>query len=121
MAAARQRLQGGASPESVVLTAQAALARAELARDRRLLREFLAELRYTGYIQRQQKQVDQLASQEASPLPPELDYTRLPGLRTEAAQTLNRFRPATLGQAARLAGVNPADLMVVSVALSSIF
>ncbi|MEZ6191128.1 MAG: tRNA uridine-5-carboxymethylaminomethyl(34) synthesis enzyme MnmG [Phycisphaerales bacterium] len=89
-----------------------------LARDRRLLREFLAELRYTGYIQRQQKQVDQLASQEAAPLPPGLDYTRLPGLRTEAAQTLNRFRPATLGQAARLAGVNPADLMVVSVALN---
>lgn len=90
-----------------------------LARDRRLLREFLAELRYTGYIQRQQKQIDQLASQEAAPLPTGLDYARLPGLRTEAAQTLNRFRPATLGQAARLAGVNPADLMVVSVALNS--
>jgi tRNA uridine 5-carboxymethylaminomethyl modification enzyme len=90
-----------------------------LARDRRLLNEFLAELRYSGYIQRQQKQVDQLASQEAAPLPAEIDYATMPGLRTEAALTLNRFRPATLGQAARLAGVNPADLMVVSVAMNS--
>ncbi|MHC4995957.1 MAG: FAD-dependent oxidoreductase, partial [Planctomycetota bacterium] len=88
------------------------------ARDRRVLSAFLADLRYAGYIQRQQKQIDQLASQEAAPLPADLDYTELTGLRTEAALTLNRFRPATLGQAARLAGVSPADLMVVSVALS---
>lgn len=91
-----------------------------LARDRRVVGAFLADLRYAGYIQRQQKQVDQLASQEASPLPTELDYTGLPGLRTEAALTLNKFRPTTLGQAARLAGVNPADLMVVSVAMNNI-
>ncbi|GAB4196975.1 MAG: tRNA uridine-5-carboxymethylaminomethyl(34) synthesis enzyme MnmG [Phycisphaeraceae bacterium] len=88
-----------------------------LARDRRLIHAFLAERRYAGYIQRQQKQVEQLASQEAVPLPSDLDYTSLPGLRTEAALTLNKFRPATFGQAGRLAGVNPADLMVISVAL----
>ncbi len=91
----------------------------DLARDRRLINAYLADLRYTGYIQRQQKQIDQLASQEATPLPNELDYTGIKGLRNEAAQTLNRFRPATLGQAGRLAGVNPADIMVISVALSS--
>jgi tRNA uridine 5-carboxymethylaminomethyl modification enzyme len=91
----------------------------DLARDRRVVDAFLANLRYAGYIQRQQKQIDQLASQEAAPLPPELDYAGLPGLRTEAALTLNKFRPATLGQAARLAGVNPADLMVVSVAINN--
>ncbi len=91
----------------------------ELARDRRLINAYLADLRYTGYIQRQQKQIDQLASQEATPLPGELDYTGIKGLRNEAAQTLNRFRPTTLGQAGRLAGVNPADIMVISVALSS--
>lgn len=90
----------------------------ELARDKHVLGAFLSDLRYAGYIQRQQKQVDRLASQETSPLPTELDYTGLPGLRAEAALTLNKFRPTTLGQAARLAGVNPADLMVVSVALS---
>lgn len=90
----------------------------DLARDRLVVDAFLANLRYAGYIHRQQKQIDQLASQEAAPLPPELDYAGLPGLRTEAAITLNKFRPTTLGQAARLAGVNPADLMVVSVAMS---
>jgi tRNA uridine 5-carboxymethylaminomethyl modification enzyme len=90
----------------------------DLARDRRVVDAFLANLRYAGYILRQQKQIDQLANQEAAPLPPELDYAGLPGLRTEAAITLNKFRPTTLGQAARLAGVNPADLMVVSVAMS---
>ncbi len=91
----------------------------DLARDRRVVDAFLADLRYAGYIHRQQKQIDQLASQEAAPLPPELDYAGLPGLRTEAALTLNKFRPTTLGQAARLAGVNPADLMVISVALNN--
>jgi len=91
----------------------------DMARDRRVLGAFLADLRYAGYIQRQQKQVDRLANQEASPLPSKLDYADLPGLRTEAALTLNKFRPATLGQAARLAGVNPADLMVVSVAMNN--
>ncbi len=90
-----------------------------LARDRRVLGGYLSELRYAGYIQRQQKQIDRLTSQESSPLPADLDYTDLPGLRTEAALTLNRFRPATFGQAARLAGVNPADLMVVSVAMNN--
>ena len=46
-----------------------------------------------------------------------LAYAAIPGLRAEAAHTLGKFRPATLGQAARLAGVTPAGLMVVSVAL----
>jgi len=91
----------------------------ELARDRYIISAFLSNLRYAGYIQRQQKQVDRLASQETTPLPTELDYTGLPGLRAEAALTLNKFRPTTLGQAARLAGVNPADLMVVSVAMNN--
>ena len=91
----------------------------DLARDKHVLGAFLSDLRYAGYIQRQQKQIDRLASQETFPLPAELDYTGLPGLRAEAALTLNKFRPTTLGQAARLAGVNPADLMVVSVAMNS--
>ena len=103
-AALREKLNGEALPA--------------LARDGRVLGAYLSGLRYAGYIQRQQKHVDQLASQETSPLPIDMDYTALSGLRTEAALTLNRFRPATLGQAARLAGVNPSDLMVVSVAMS---
>ncbi len=58
------------------------------------------------------------AEQEHQPLPTDLDYTALQGLRKEAAHTLNTYRPATLGQASRLAGVNPADLMILSVSLA---
>ncbi|MFP4143692.1 MAG: tRNA uridine-5-carboxymethylaminomethyl(34) synthesis enzyme MnmG [Phycisphaeraceae bacterium] len=88
-----------------------------LARDRRLVARVLADYQYAGYIQRQQREVEKLAAQESRPLPTDLDYGQIDGLRSEAAHVLSRFRPATLGQAGRLAGVNPADLMVVSLAL----
>ncbi|MEX0655124.1 MAG: hypothetical protein WDZ31_01875 [Phycisphaeraceae bacterium] len=50
-------------------------------------------------------------------MPTDFDYAQVKGLRNEAAHVLNQFKPATLGQAGRLAGVNPADLMVVSLAV----
>ncbi len=86
--------------------------------DRRLLVRFLAEIQYAGYIQRQQRQIQQIAAQEHTPLPVRLDYDHVQGLRNEARQSLAHFRPATLGQAGRLAGVTPADLMVLRIALS---
>ena len=63
------------------------------------------------------QRIEKLASQEITPLPHDFDYGATEGLRTEARQALARFRPSTLGQAGRLAGVNPADLMLISVAL----
>jgi tRNA uridine 5-carboxymethylaminomethyl modification enzyme len=75
-----------------------------------------AEAKYAGYIRRHQRQTQQLADQEHTPLPLELDYGRVPSLRAEAAAVLNHHRPATLGQAARLAGVNPPDLMLIMLA-----
>jgi tRNA uridine 5-carboxymethylaminomethyl modification enzyme len=89
-----------------------------LARDKRVLATVLADVQYAGYIQRQKQQVARLAAQEHTPLPTDLDYTTIRGLRHEAAHTLNTYKPATMGQAGRLAGVNPADLMVVDVALN---
>ncbi len=83
---------------------------------RRALETVLAELQYEGYIERQRRAIADLAADEARPLPASLDYKDVTGLRGEAAAVLNKFRPATLGQAGRLAGVNPADLMVVSLA-----
>ena len=77
-----------------------------------------ADRLYAGYIDRSEREIARLAERDAVALPPDLDFAAVTGLRAEAATTLNRFRPATLGQAARLAGVNPADLMLVSVALS---
>lgn len=77
----------------------------------------LADVQYAGYIARSLRDVKRLATQEAAVLPSGCDYSAITGLRDEAAKTLNRFQPATLGQAGRLAGVNPADLMILSVAL----
>jgi tRNA uridine 5-carboxymethylaminomethyl modification enzyme len=82
-----------------------------------LLDRLLAEIQYAGYIDRQDQEVARLAALEAVRLPAQLDYERVTGLRREARIVLGKFRPATLGQAGRLAGVTPADIMVISVAL----
>jgi len=100
-----ERLQEGPLTESVI--------------DRQLIARLVADIQYAGYIKRQNHQVKLMASQEKSPLPNHFDYQRVQGLRNEARQTLTRFRPGTLGQAGRLAGVTPADLMVLAVALRS--
>jgi len=84
---------------------------------RRTAERVQADRLYSGYIERQRRQIERLASQDAEPLPADFDYASVQGLRAEAAATLNRFQPATLGQASRLAGVNPADVMLLSVAL----
>jgi tRNA uridine 5-carboxymethylaminomethyl modification enzyme len=72
------------------------------------------ELRYEGYITRQHAAVEKLRSQDAKPLPPDLDFSRVRGLRMETRQKLLRFRPATLGQAGRISGVTPSDLALLS-------
>jgi tRNA uridine 5-carboxymethylaminomethyl modification enzyme len=73
--------------------------------------------KYGGYLIKQQREVDRVQRMELRRLPPDMDYTSIRGLRNEARQVLIRFAPATLGQAARLAGINPADIAVLLVAL----
>lgn len=85
---------------------------------RSLLTELIADHQYGGYIKRQEREVEKLNEQEGQMLPESIDYEQVTGLRTEARLVLNQFKPATLGQAGRLEGVNPADLMVVSVYLN---
>ncbi len=87
------------------------------ARDRRIIDKLIAEARYTGYVDRQRRDVERLAKQESAPLPGGFDYAAITGLRREAGIALNRYRPSTFGQAGRLAGITPADLMLLSVAL----
>lgn len=87
------------------------------ARERSVVTSVLAEVGYAGYLERQRREVERLRELERTPLPRDYDFRRVTGLRREAVQVLSRFRPATLGQAGRLAGVTPADLMVISVAL----
>jgi tRNA uridine 5-carboxymethylaminomethyl modification enzyme len=78
-----------------------------------------AELRvkYAGYVRRQEQSVRQMSRLEDATLPDAIDYAAVPSLRTEARQQLNRVRPRTVGQAARIAGVTPADVAVLLVYL----
>ena len=75
------------------------------------------DIKYEGYLARQEAQVREMNRLEAVPLPPDLDYAAIPSLRIEAREKLMRVRPETLGQAARISGVNPADVTVVMLAL----
>jgi tRNA uridine 5-carboxymethylaminomethyl modification enzyme len=73
--------------------------------------------KYAGYIEKQQMEVARFRRLEDRRLPADLDYEALVGLRTEAREKLTYVRPATVGQATRLAGVNPADISVLLVHL----
>jgi len=75
------------------------------------------EIKYSGYLQRQQNQIDQIARQANRPLPPELDYGAIDTLSKEAREKLAKVRPLTIGQAARIGGVNPADVNALLVYL----
>ncbi|CAN5669076.1 tRNA uridine-5-carboxymethylaminomethyl(34) synthesis enzyme MnmG [soil metagenome] len=73
------------------------------------------DLKYEGYIRREQDRIDKTARQEGLPIPAWMDYTTINGLRPEATQKLGKIRPETLGQAARISGVTPADIALLSV------
>ena len=76
------------------------------------------EVKYAGYLRRQQSEVERQAKLEEMRLSPELDYKSIRGLRLEAAQKLSLVKPLSLGQASRISGVNPADISVLLVYLS---
>jgi tRNA uridine 5-carboxymethylaminomethyl modification enzyme len=72
-------------------------------------------LKYEGYIQRQELDVKKMQQLEGKQIPDWLDYSTVPSLRKEARQKLTEIRPATLGQAARISGVSPADVSVLMI------
>ena len=72
-------------------------------------------VKYEGYIQRQQKQVEDFERMENRMLPAELDYHGIQGLRLEAREKLSEVRPANLGQASRISGVSPADVAALMI------
>ncbi|MGQ9920924.1 MAG: tRNA uridine-5-carboxymethylaminomethyl(34) synthesis enzyme MnmG [Desulfobacca sp.] len=75
------------------------------------------QYKYEGYIKRQQEAVQQMLSLEKKYLPPDFDYSRVPGLSNEVRQKLQEIRPQSLGQAARLSGVTPAAIALLLVYL----
>jgi tRNA uridine 5-carboxymethylaminomethyl modification enzyme len=72
-------------------------------------------VKYEGYIHRQLKEVEAFSRMENRRLPQDLDYTLIPGIRTEAKQKLSAIRPASFGQASRISGVSPADLTALMI------
>ena len=76
-------------------------------------------IKYDGYIRRQLKQVEGFKKLENKKLPKDIDYDAISGLRIEAKQKLNAYRPISIGQASRIAGVSPADISVLLVYMES--
>ncbi|MBS6564859.1 MAG: tRNA uridine-5-carboxymethylaminomethyl(34) synthesis enzyme MnmG [Selenomonadales bacterium] len=73
------------------------------------------DIKYEGYIKKQQAQIEETARLETRVLPEGIDYSSIKGLRLEGAQKLARIRPRSIGQAARISGVSPADIAVLLV------
>ncbi len=80
-------------------------------------RQVETEVKYEGYIAKQKQQVERMHRLENKRIPVDFDYESITGLRTEARQKLMQFTPATVGQAGRIAGVNPADISVLLIHL----
>ena len=90
--------------------ALAALDPARPALDPAIREQVEIRVKYAGYIERQQRDVEQFRRLEARPLPADLDYAAIPSLRLEARQKLAAVRPLNFGQAGRISGVSPADI-----------
>ncbi len=116
-----QERKGGISLEQILrrpevgiasLTAEnEALQRLELAPEE--AEQVEIDVKYEGYVRRQESSIEKMSRLEGYPIPGDLDFQRVSHLKPEAREKLARLRPATLGQASRIAGVTPADLSVL--------
>ena len=77
------------------------------------------QIKYAGYLARQEKQVAEFKKEESRLLPPDIDYDAIVGLRLEAREKLSRIRPMSIGQAGRISGVSPSDIAVLLIWLES--
>ncbi len=85
-----------------------------------VLKEIEIDVKYEGYLAKQNIQIEQSKKQENTELPDDIDYKKIKGLRLEAQQKLNQIKPLTLGQASRISGVSPADITVLTVYLKTL-
>ena len=76
------------------------------------------EIKYSGYIAQQERQMERLKDAERRPIPADFGFDGIPGLSREIQDKLERVRPETLGQAARIPGVTPAAIAILDVYLS---
>jgi tRNA uridine 5-carboxymethylaminomethyl modification enzyme len=85
---------------------------------RGLLTTVETEIKYSGYILQQDRQIERLKDAERRPIPGAFGFDGIPGLSREIREKLERVRPETLGQAARIPGVTPAAVAILDVYLS---
>jgi tRNA uridine 5-carboxymethylaminomethyl modification enzyme len=87
--------------------------------DPKVARQVEIEIKYEGYIQKQQKEIEKFKGFEQRPIPPDLAYDQIHGLSTELRQKLSAIRPNSLGQASRIDGMTPAALSVLMIAIKA--
>ncbi len=86
--------------------------------DEEIMKTAETKVKYEGYIKKQQNQVDQFKQLEDKKLAEDIDYSKISGLRIEAAQKLDAQKPESIGQASRISGVSPADITVLIIHFS---
>jgi tRNA uridine 5-carboxymethylaminomethyl modification enzyme len=86
---------------------------------RGLLTTIETETKYEGYIGQQKRQIDRLKASDGRPIPEGFEFRQIPGLSREIREKLERVRPSTLGQAARMPGVTPAAIAILDVYLTA--
>ena len=83
--------------------------------ERHIVEQVEIQIKYAGYIKKAEERVAHLKKMEAKKIPDRIDYDAIDGLATEAHQKLKKIQPATIAQASRISGVNPADIAILSV------
>ena len=78
------------------------------------------EIKYAGYLAKQEQAVKEMRKMEKRALPEDIDYDKVDGLRLEAREKLKEIRPINLAQASRISGVNPADVVVLMIYLENL-
>ena len=84
-----------------------------------IIEQINIEIKYKGYLERELRQVEQFKKLEKKRIPGDIDFTRIHGIRLEAQQKLNKFRPENIGQASRIQGISPADIQILSIFLDA--
>ena len=84
-----------------------------------IVEKVLIEIKYEGYLKRQEQQLKRFRGMEMMQIPEMTDFKSMKGLKIEAREKLDRIKPATLGQASRISGVSPGDIAVLMVHLKN--
>lgn len=82
-----------------------------------IIEQIEIELKYEGYVKRQQEEIEKFDRLEELPIPRDIDYERLKALSTEGREKLKKVRPISIGQASRISGITPADVSILMVYL----